>query len=80
MVGDDVPAAQAAFLRYALGAVFLLPMIPALRAAHFTPRILKLSGLRGLVHALGVICWFLRHDPHPHRRSHGDELSSTRSM
>ncbi|KPQ17360.1 MAG: putative permease, DMT superfamily [Rhodobacteraceae bacterium HLUCCO18] len=58
MVGDDVPAAQAAFLRYALGAVFLLPMIPALRAAHFTPRILKLSGLRGLVHALGVICWF----------------------
>jgi len=58
MVGDDVPAAQAAFLRYVLGAVFLLPMIPSVRAARVTPLILKLSGLRGLVHALGVICWF----------------------
>jgi hypothetical protein len=44
MVGDDVPAAQAAFLRYALGAIFLLPMIPAVRAVRFTPRILKLAG------------------------------------
>jgi drug/metabolite transporter (DMT)-like permease len=58
MVGDDVPAAQAAFLRYALGAVFLLPMIPSVRAARFTPRILKLAGFRGVAHALGVICWF----------------------
>jgi drug/metabolite transporter (DMT)-like permease len=58
MVGDDVPAAQAAFLRYALGAIFLLPMIPAVRAVRFTPRILKLAGLRGVAHALGVICWF----------------------
>lgn len=58
MVGDDVPAAQAAFLRYIIGAVFLLPMIPAVRAATYTRRILALSGLRGLAHALGVICWF----------------------
>jgi drug/metabolite transporter (DMT)-like permease len=41
MVGDDVPAAQAAFLRYALGAVFLLPMIPAVRRVSLTRRILK---------------------------------------
>ncbi|MFT6076200.1 MAG: drug/metabolite transporter (DMT)-like permease, partial [Yoonia sp.] len=26
-IGSDVPAAQAAFLRYVLGLVFLLPMI-----------------------------------------------------
>ncbi len=58
MVGDAVPAAQAAFLRYALGAIFLLPMIPAVRAARFTPRLWKLSWLRGVAHAFGVICWF----------------------
>jgi drug/metabolite transporter (DMT)-like permease len=58
MVGDDVPAAQAAFLRYALGAIFLLPMIPAVRAVRFTPRILKLAGFVAWRHALGVICWF----------------------
>jgi drug/metabolite transporter (DMT)-like permease len=38
--------------------VFLLPMIPAVRRVSLTRRILALSGLRGLVHALGVICWF----------------------
>ncbi|MDG4647474.1 DMT family transporter [Roseibacterium sp. SDUM158017] len=58
MVGDDVPAAQAAFLRYVLGLVFLVPMIPAMRAATLTPRVLKLFGLRGAAHALGVISWF----------------------
>ncbi len=58
MVGDDVPAAQAAFLRYVLGLVFLVPMIPAMRAARLTPRLLTLFGLRGAVHTLGVILWF----------------------
>ena len=32
-VGDALPAAQSAFLRYALGLVFLLPMIGPIRAA-----------------------------------------------
>jgi drug/metabolite transporter (DMT)-like permease len=58
MVGSDVPAAQAAFLRYVLGLVFLVPMIPAMRAATLTPRVLRLFGLRGLAHSLGVIAWF----------------------
>jgi drug/metabolite transporter (DMT)-like permease len=31
MVGTHVPAAQSAFLRYALGLVFLIPMWPAVR-------------------------------------------------
>jgi drug/metabolite transporter (DMT)-like permease len=58
MVGDDVPAAQAAFLRYMLGMVFLIPMIPAMRKVALTPRVLRLAGIRGFVHAFGVIAWF----------------------
>ena len=35
-LGDGVPAAQAAFLRYLLGLVFLIPMIGAMRNARYT--------------------------------------------
>jgi len=58
VVGSDVPPAQAAFLRYALGLVFLIPMLPAMRAARLAPRQWGLFGIRGVVHTLGVICWF----------------------
>ncbi len=57
-VGDDVPAAQAAFLRYILGLVFLLPMIRPILAAHLTGRQVKLFVLRGGAHTLAVILWF----------------------
>ena len=57
-LGDDMPAAQSAFLRYLLGLVFLLPMISSLRAVTFTKSSLGLFGLRGFIHALGVILWF----------------------
>ncbi len=57
-VGDDVPAAQAAFLRYVLGLVFLIPMIKPILAAHLTGRQKKLFWARGLVHTAAVILWF----------------------
>jgi drug/metabolite transporter (DMT)-like permease len=57
-VGDDVPAAQAAFLRYVLGLVFLVPMIRPIMAARLTARQMKMFGIRGVVHALAVILWF----------------------
>ncbi|WP_322893817.1 MULTISPECIES: DMT family transporter [unclassified Yoonia] len=57
-VGDDVPASQAAFLRYALGLVFLIPMIRPIMAAHLTRRQLQMFGIRGVVHTLAVILWF----------------------
>lgn len=57
-VGSDLPAAQSAFLRYALGLVFVLPMLGAMRRAPMTRRWLALFGLRGLVHSIGVILWF----------------------
>ncbi|WP_377507289.1 DMT family transporter [Octadecabacter sp. R77987] len=57
-VGSAIPPAQAAFLRYALGLVFLLPMIRPILAAHLTRRQVKLFALRGVVHTLAVILWF----------------------
>ncbi|WP_223274683.1 DMT family transporter [Tateyamaria sp. syn59] len=57
-MGDRIPPAEAAFLRYLLGLVFLLPMLPALRAAHLTGRQWRLFTLRGACHSIGVILWF----------------------
>ena len=57
-IGTDVPAAQAAFLRYLLGLVFLIPMIRPILAARLTRRQLWLFWVRGLAHTLAVILWF----------------------
>ncbi len=57
-VGNDVPAAQGAFLRYLLGLVFLIPMIRPILAAHLTRRQVKLFLGRGVVHTIAVILWF----------------------
>ncbi|PWR03726.1 EamA family transporter [Meridianimarinicoccus roseus] len=57
-LGDAVPAPEAAFLRYALGLVFVLPMLRGLRAARLTSRDWTLFGMRGVVHGIGVIFWF----------------------
>ena len=57
-VGSGIPAAQAAFLRYLLGVVFLIPMIKPILAARLTARQLKLFVTRGVVHTLGVTLWF----------------------
>ena len=57
-VGDGIPAAQSAFLRYLLGLVFLLPMIRPILQAHLTARQLKLFAARGVAHTIAVILWF----------------------
>ncbi|TCO69304.1 threonine/homoserine efflux transporter RhtA [Rhodovulum euryhalinum] len=57
-VGTGMPAAQAAFLRYVLGLVFLAPMLGPLVRAGIGRAALRLYAWRGLAHALGVICWF----------------------
>ncbi len=57
-VGGAVPAAQAAFLRYLLGLVFLLLMIRPLMRARLSRRAVALFSLRGIVHTGGVILWF----------------------
>lgn len=55
---QDMPAAQSAFLRYAIGLVFVLPMIKPMREAHLSNRQIKLFCVRGLAHTFGVILWF----------------------
>ena len=57
-MGPRLPSAEAAFLRYAMGLVFLLPAVGALKAAHLTRRQFTLFGVRGLSHAMAVILWF----------------------
>lgn len=57
-MGPRLPSAEAAFLRYAMGLVFLLPAMQSLRSADLSRRQWSLFGLRGFLHALGVILWF----------------------
>ncbi|MDE0523904.1 MAG: DMT family transporter [Boseongicola sp.] len=54
----DLPAAVSAFLRFALGLVFLAPMTGTLLRTRISPRQWRLVGLRGAVHTLGVCLWF----------------------
>lgn len=56
--GDTVPAAQSAFLRFALGLVFVLPFLPLLTRAWPPRRDLALFGLRGGLHVVAVTLWF----------------------
>lgn len=57
-MGPRIPAAEAAFLRYILGLVLLLPMLRAVLRARLTRGQLGLFGVRGLAHSLGVWAWF----------------------
>jgi drug/metabolite transporter (DMT)-like permease len=57
-VGDDIPAAQSAFLRYLVGLVFLIPLVPSMMRLRLSRRAWGLLSLRGIVHSLGVALWF----------------------
>ena len=57
-VGQEMPAAQAGFLRFALGLVFLLPMVPALMRLRLDRRDWAFFSGRSALHVIGVICWF----------------------
>lgn len=57
-LGPTIPAAEAAFLRYAIGFVFLIPLLRPMLATRLTRRQWQLFTLRGLAHAVGVALWF----------------------
>lgn len=57
-MGPRLPAAEAAFLRYAMGLVFVLPVLGVMRAERITRKQYALFATRGICHAGGVILWF----------------------
>ncbi len=58
VLDGQIPAAEAAFLRYLFGLVFLIPMIPTMLRTRLAPRQWWLSAVRGFVQSFGVILWF----------------------
>lgn len=57
-LGTDIPAAQSAFIRFAFGVVFLLPVLPGLWRKGLPKAALRLSLWRGLAHVAAVLFWF----------------------
>ncbi len=64
-IGQDVPAAQAAFLRFAFGLPLILPLTWLALPLRLTPNQWRLFGARGVIHSLGVMIWYyaLTHIP-----------------
>ncbi|WP_319936767.1 DMT family transporter [Thermohalobaculum sediminis] len=57
-LGSDIPAVQAAFIRYGIGLVMVLPMLHPLVTQPVRPWVLGLYAARGLVHGVAVMLWF----------------------
>ena len=57
-LGPDMPAAEAAFLRYALGLVLLVPMLGSVFKSNFSQPLMRLFVYRGVAHVGAVFLWF----------------------
>ena len=57
-MGTRIPAAEAAFLRYALGLVLLLPMMKDFSQSLPNRKLSILFAARGVFHTVGVVLWF----------------------
>ena len=57
-MGTRIPAAESAFLRYALGLVLLLPMLKDFSQNLPNRKLSILFAARGFVHTIGVVLWF----------------------
>ena len=57
-MGTRIPAAESAFLRYALGLVLLLPMLKDFSQNLPDRELSILFAARGFVHTVGVVLWF----------------------
>ncbi|WP_137700157.1 DMT family transporter [Marimonas lutisalis] len=58
VLGTRIPAPEAAFLRYAMGLIFLIPMIRPMLRVRLSARQLKIFSVRGIAHTAGVSLWF----------------------
>lgn len=57
-LGSDIPAPQSAFVRYLLGLIFLVPLLPRVLSTPVSRRHWIMFGGRGIAHAMGVMLWF----------------------
>ena len=57
-LGSDMPAVEAAFIRYLIGVLLVLPMIWRLRWRLIDRHRYGLFALRGLLHGAAVMLWF----------------------
>lgn len=57
-LGSDLPAAEGAFIRYAIGLMMVSPALVSALRRRPPRRTWALYGARGLAHGLGVMLWF----------------------
>ena len=57
-LGSDMPAIEAAFIRYAIGLAIVSPVLPRLLRKLPEKDVMKLYVVRGLVHGIAVMLWF----------------------
>lgn len=57
-IGTDIPATEAAFIRYAIGLLLFLPFMGPIFRRPPSLGLLKLYTARGVVHGIAVILWF----------------------
>ena len=57
-LGSDMPAIEAAFIRYVIGLLLITPVLFKLRPKVPRGRKLAIYGARGLVHGIAVMLWF----------------------
>ncbi len=57
-LSSDMPAVQAAFMRYCFGLLFVLPVLMKIQWRTISREGFKLYFYRGLVHGMAVILWF----------------------
>lgn len=57
-LGTDLPAAQSAFIRFAIGLLVLIPTLWSLRLDRFPTSLWRLVLVRGALHVAAVVFWF----------------------
>lgn len=57
-LGSGLPAAEAAFIRYAMGFLILLPVFIRMAKKMPSREVLKNGAIRGFAHTFGVALWF----------------------
>ncbi len=57
-LGSDIPASQAAFIRYLVGCLLVMPTLLSLARARPSSGAMKLFAVRGVVHGIAVTLWF----------------------